>query len=316
MMKKRVVVAAAVMTREDGRFLLGKRAPDTFYPGYWEFPGGKVEPGETSREALIRELREELGIEAREAWPWITRHHDYEHAQVRLDFFEVPRWSGTLRDHVHSALVWQSPGELSVAPMLPANGPVLKALQLPRQMGITRAWEIGPHRQLAQIEAALTTGLRLIQVRETPLGEPDRRTFAQAVVALARPYDAVVMINGDEKTAHFTGAKGIHLTSAQLAVATARPDFEWVGASCHNRAELERAAILGLDYALLGPVHPTPTHPGKPGLGWETFATMVSGFPLPVLALGGVRPDDYPLARAAGAHGLAGIRGFWPLDES
>ncbi|MBL8438668.1 MAG: Nudix family hydrolase [Zoogloeaceae bacterium] len=314
-MTKRVLVAAAVITREDGRFLLGQRAPGTFYPGYWEFPGGKAEPGETSREALIRELREELGIETHEAWPWITRHHDYEHAHVQLDFFEVPHWSGTVGDHVHSQLSWQSADELSVSPMLPANGPILKALRLPRTMGITRAQEIGTSHQLRQVEAALATGLRLIQVREAGLGERERRAFTQAVVDLARPYKALVLVNSDEATARCAGALGLHLTSAQLMLAGSRPDFEWVGASCHDRAELERAAALGLDYALMGPVGPTPTHPEASGLGWDALATALTGLPLPVLALGGVRPGDYTRARAIGAHGIAGIRGFWPAID-
>ncbi|HTY98335.1 MAG TPA: NUDIX domain-containing protein, partial [Rhodocyclaceae bacterium] len=68
-------VAAAVILRPDGSFLLGQRAPGTFYPGYWEFPGGKVEAGETPRQALVRELHEELEIEVLEAQPWILREH-------------------------------------------------------------------------------------------------------------------------------------------------------------------------------------------------------------------------------------------------
>ena len=88
-MKKIVHVAAAVITRPDGSFLLGQRAPDTFYPGYWEFPGGKVEPGETPRDALVRELDEELGMQVDTAYPWITREHVYEHAHVSLHFFKV-----------------------------------------------------------------------------------------------------------------------------------------------------------------------------------------------------------------------------------
>jgi mutator protein MutT len=89
MSRKIVDVAAAVITRPDGSFLLGQRAPGTFYPGYWEFPGGKVEPGETPREALIRELHEELGLNVDAAWPWIMREHEYEHAHVRLHFFTL-----------------------------------------------------------------------------------------------------------------------------------------------------------------------------------------------------------------------------------
>ena len=114
-------VAAAVLLRDDGSYLLGQRAADTFYPGYWEFPGGKVEAGESPRDALVRELREELGIEVVEAYPWIVREHQYEHAHVKLHFFRVTKWRGELRDNVHSALSWQLIGNSTVKPMLPAG---------------------------------------------------------------------------------------------------------------------------------------------------------------------------------------------------
>jgi 8-oxo-dGTP diphosphatase len=90
-----------------------------------------------------------------------------------------------------------------------------------------------------------------------------------------------------------------------------RPDFEWVGASCHTHEELQQAATLGLDYALLGPVQVTLTHPGQPALRWPAFAGLVEGLPMPVLALGGLVEADMARARDAGAHGIAAIRGIW-----
>ena len=90
MSRKIVDVAAAVITRPDGSFLLGQRAPGTFYAGHWEFPGGKVEPGETPREALIRELHEELGLNVDAAWPWIMREHEYEQHSSHHDDDPIP----------------------------------------------------------------------------------------------------------------------------------------------------------------------------------------------------------------------------------
>jgi 8-oxo-dGTP diphosphatase len=307
-----VEVAAAVMLRADGsEFLLAQRPEGKVYAGYWEFPGGKVEAGETPRLALIRELREELGITVGEAWPWLTRDFAYEHAHVRLHFFEVPTWSGTVNGHVHAALSWERAESLGVAPMLPANGPILKALRLPRTMGITHAGQIGAAAQLGALERALEQGLRLIQIREPDLPAEQREPFARTVISRARPVGALAVVNGDEGLAALVGADGLHLPAAQLAALAHRPDFEWVGASCHTRAELERAAELGLDYALLGPVRATPTHPEQAGLGWESFTEMITGLPLPVLALGGLSEAELPTARTAGAHGIAAIRGVW-----
>lgn len=310
-MKKQVHVAAAIITRPDGRILLGQRAPGSFYPGYWEFPGGKVEAGETPRQALIRELREELGLEVDTAWPWISREHLYEHAHVHLHFFEVPAWHGEIRDHVHSALSWEIPDKCGVAPILPANGPIMKALTLPRFMGITQAARLGSSHQLAALDGALARGLKLVQVREPDLHLAEGKAFAAQVVDRCRPHGALVLINGEAPLVLDCAADGLHLPARQLTQLRGRPDFPWVGASCHSRHELELAAGLGLDYALLGPVCATPTHPQQAGLGWETFCRFVADLPMPVFALGGLGPKDLVPARTAGAHGIAGIRSAW-----
>jgi thiamine monophosphate synthase len=90
------------------------------------------------------------------------------------------------------------------------------------------------------------------------------------------------------------------------------PATQWVGASCHDVDELQLASRLGVDFAVLGPVLPTATHPGAPALGWARFADLVEAAALPVYALGGVGPADLDRARGCGAQGVAGIRAFWP----
>ena len=118
-----VEVAAAVIQRPDGTFLLAQRPQGKVYAGYWEFPGGKVEPGEPAARALARELHEELGIEVERAYPWITRVFTYAHATVRLNFFRVTRWQGEPRPREDQTIAWQTPGARMVSPMLPANAP-------------------------------------------------------------------------------------------------------------------------------------------------------------------------------------------------
>jgi len=304
-------VAAAVIQRPDGAFLLGQRAPGTFYPGYWEFPGGKVEAGETAHDALVRELHEELEIGVLRATPWIVREHIYAHAHVRLHFFRVTGWHGELKDHVHSALSWQYADTVAVSPLLPANAPVLAALRLPDFYGITHAGDIGSDRQLAALAAQLGRGLRLVQLREPGLAAEERANFAAAAVALCHRHGARVLVNGDAELARATAADGLHLPVAQLARITTRPDFPLVAASCHAREDLERAARLGFDFAVLGSVMPTASHPDRAGMGWESFARLVAGLPLPVFALGGMTRDDLEAAQSSGAHGIAAIRAAW-----
>lgn len=313
-MSKRIEVAAGVIVGDDGRVLLGQRAPGTFYPGYWEFPGGKVEAGETPRDALVRELEEELGIVADEVRPWIVREHRYEHGHVRLHFFEVPRWHGVLDDKVHAALSWERRDAPAVSPMLPANGPVLKALRLPRRMGITDAARYGVDEQLRRIEAAAACGLEMIQVREPGMSDMQLRDFVARLHDRLEhlPRAPILMINGTAPRVAPCSGCGLHLAGQAAMALSHRPDdFDWVGASCHTRAELKHVAGLGLDYALVGAVKPTPTHPGREGMGWAAFAALIEGLPMPVFALGGLSWADMDSACAAGAHGVAGIRAAW-----
>lgn len=119
-----VEVAVGVLIRPDARFLLTSRPPGKVYAGYWEFPGGKLEHGETVAEALRRELREELGIEVLDVLPWRSTVVDYPHALVRLNFCKVFAWSGELQMREGQACGWHNL-PVDVAPVLPGTIPVL-----------------------------------------------------------------------------------------------------------------------------------------------------------------------------------------------
>lgn len=129
-------VVAGVLYDHSGAFLLSSRPAGKPYAGYWEFAGGKVEPGETELAALQREWYEELGISINHATPWLCKIHDYEHARVRVRFYRIqPRhWHGHIQAHEGQQWQWQQAHQLSVAPMLPANAPILKALRIPEYL--------------------------------------------------------------------------------------------------------------------------------------------------------------------------------------
>ena len=309
--RRRIDVVAAVIQQPDGRFLLAQRPPGKAYAGYWEFPGGKVEDGESPPAALARELHEELGITVITAWPWIIRDFDYPHAAVRLHFFRVRAWSGEVHGREAQAFAWQRLEAIDVAPVLPANGPVFAALALPEIYGITGFSATDHERALARVTDALDHGLRLIQIRAKDWPAELRETFASAVVTRAHAHRAKVLINGDVVLAVRVGADGVHLTASQLHAMDARPAMALVAASCHVAADISRAATLGLDFAVLGPVCATPTHPDAALLGWDGFRTLTATARLPVYALGGLQPGDLPQALSCGAHGLAMVRGAW-----
>jgi 8-oxo-dGTP diphosphatase len=314
-MSQIIEVAAAVMLRSDGQeFLLAQRPNGKVYAGYWEFPGGKVEPGESVRQALIRELQEELGITVTQCSPWLTRQFTYPHATVRLHFWRVTEWEGEIGITApleHTAVDWQKCGKsATVSPILPANAPILKALSLPTSMAITMGEIEGIERQLERLEIALDSGLRLIQLRDKGWPKLQRLRFAETIIRIAHQYGALVLVNDDEEIAYQVGADGIHLSSNRLATCTTRPEFTWVGASCHTAQEIQHAGKLDLDYALLGSVRPTPSHPDATGLGWSAFNRLISGNTLPVFALGGMKQGMLPEAQNHGAHGIALMRGW------
>jgi 8-oxo-dGTP diphosphatase len=310
-----VDVAVAVLIRSDGAALLAQRPREKVYAGYWEFPGGKIEPGEPVAEALRREIREELGIEIERAYPWITRIFTYPHAKVRLHFHRVYAWRGEPRALEHQGLAWQRPDALELDPLLPANGPVLRSLLLPAEYAITRAGELGVEPFLLRLEARLRGGLKLIQVREKVLARPAAEAFARRVVTLARAHGAKVLVNADIALTREIGADGVHFTAEQLRSVPGRPDFPWCGASCHSSEELRRAEALGVDFVVLGPVHATPSHPDAVPLGWERFRESARGAAVPVYALGGIVPGDLEQALSCGAHGIAMVRGSWGNGE-
>jgi 8-oxo-dGTP diphosphatase len=129
--RKVVDVAVGVLIREAGDFLLTSRPAGKVYAGYWEFPGGKFEPGETVQQALSRELHEELGIQTQHIEPWRVELVDYPHALVRLHFCKVWQWSGELQMREAQSFVWQQL-PVTVAPVLPGTVPVLAWLAAER----------------------------------------------------------------------------------------------------------------------------------------------------------------------------------------
>ena len=307
-----VRVAAAVILRADGKVLLAQRPPGKAYAGYWEFPGGKLEAGETPAHALSRELHEELGITVRTASPWLVQEFVYPHAHVELAFFRVFAFGGELVSRDGQAFAWQDPQAIDVAPLLPANTRVLAALALPTVYAITCADDVGDATFAERAHRALAGGVRLIQVREPGHDRPSRDALVRQLIALAAGRNARILVNGTADDARRLGCAGVHWTARALNAASSRPHDIVVAASCHTHADVMHASAVDVDFAVLGPVMATPTHPDARPLGWEGFATAIAGTRVPVFALGGLSPTDREVAIAHGAHGIAMRRHAWP----
>lgn len=309
-------VAAGILLQPDGRFLLASRPEGKPYPGWWEFPGGKLEAGEQPMEALCRELHEEMGITVQAATPWVQQTFRYPHATVCLYFFRVTCWQGEPQAREGQQFAWQQPGHLSVEPILPANGPLLRGLQLPAALAISQVSVLGESTWLARLDKALARGLRWLVLREPQMSPEEFTRLAAQVQPRLAAVGGKLLLHDDPARVQALGADGVHLNSASLMACRERPQG-WCGASVHDAAELAQASALGLDYAVLGSVLATPSHPGAATLGWEGFGRLLAqGWPLPVYALGGMQAADITTAQALGGQGVAMLRAAWAEDDA
>ena len=309
-------VVAGVLLDPAGRVLLAQRPPGKHLAGMWEFPGGKLEPGETPRDGLARELREELDIGIGAVEPLTRVPWAYEARRLLLDAWVVRHWTAEPRALEHTALRWIDPHTADLAALAPADRAILQALRLPLRYPITPA-ELSPAAYdtcAAMLRGALARGERLLQLRLPRWPVEQVRALAAELLPQVRERGAQLILNGDIEGALALGRGiGVQLKAVQLTALAQRP-LPWeqpLGASCHDAAELAQALAVGADFATLSPVAVTTTHPDVPALGWPAFAALVEAAALPVYALGGMGEADVAQARALGGQGAAGIRGFW-----
>ena len=307
-------VMAGVMLDPQGRVLLAQRPPGKHLAGLWEFPGGKLEAGETPVDGLVRELREELGVEASVEGPLIRVPWRYGERSLMLDARIVRRWQGEPASLDGQALRWADPAAVDLDLLTPADRHILRALQLPSSYAMTA--DVPPSafdEWLQRIRRAITAGERLVLLRFPQWSMTQVRELAASLLTDARAADAHLLLSGDVEGALALGAGvGVQLKAVQLASWQERPlpTAQWVGASCHHAADLQRAMDIA-DFATLSPVTATATHPDATPLGWEAFERLVDTSPVPVYALGGMTRQELDQARHAGGQGVAGIRGFW-----
>ena len=313
----RIEVAAGVVRDPAGRVLVTQRLPGRHLEGLWEFPGGKIEAGEAPNRALARELHEELGIEAGPMRPLVGVTHAYPEKTVRLRLFEVHSFSGEVQGREGQALKWVTLDELADLEMPAADRPLVRLIDLDMHYSISPspARFADGEAFIEAWQACLDSGFRLLRLRP----EPDERisdSVVEAIAARTKAAGARWLASGDLGAIRDWPADGVHLTTRQLIENHRRPVAadKLLAASCHDLEEIHMAAELEADFVTLSPVAATASHPGALPLGWQDFERVVTHAPLPVLALGGMEPDDWGRARAAGAFGVAGIRAFgWTL---
>jgi 8-oxo-dGTP diphosphatase len=308
-----VHVAAAAIVDARGDVLIAQRPAHVHQGGYWEFPGGKVEPGEDARAALGRELHEELGIDIVQARPLIRVAHDYPDKRVLLDVWRVDGFRGEPHGREGQPIAWVAPDALPARAFPAANLPIVTAVRLPDRYLVTGEPVYDRQRFLERLEQALERGVQLVQLRAKGLSEAALCALAQAALAPCRRHGARLLVNADPAVAERSGADGVHLSSARLMALRERPlpKRYWVAASCHDHRELRHASRIGVDFVVAGPVLPTTSHPGSPTLGWGGLRRLTEAAGVPVYALGGMKPEHLEQAWRHGAQGIAAISALW-----
>ncbi len=305
-------VAVGVLIHPDGTFLIAQRPKGKPMAGYWEFPGGKVEPGESIFDALVREFVEELGITITEAHPWAQRVFVYPHATVRLHFWRATAWTGEPRSLEGQAFQWEQVNDIKTDPWLPGALPLKRWLQLPAIYAISNAAEMGIQAFLQRLDARLADGsLKMLQLREKALDTPAFDQLFNEVHARTQEHGVRLLINSDHREHYWYKANGVHCTSKLLMSSSRKPDTEWCGASCHDASEIARAGELDFDFSVLGPVNATATHPNTTPFGWTGFRIESAANKIPIYAIGGLKLTDVAEALGVGAQGIAAIGAIW-----
>ena len=315
-MSKELIHVVAAVIYDNEAIVVAKRPDHVHQGGLWEFPGGKLETGESSDHALIRELDEELGITPIQYEPLIKVPYHYLQKSVLLDVWTVSKWSGELYGREGQQIQWVSPTELSSLKFPEANHPVIRACQLPDHYVITPdITDLKAQRTefITNLIKILDKGTSLLQLRQTNSNNDEYAKLAKEVIYRCHAKQCRVLLNSEPELVIQLGADGVHLNKYRLHSLNCRPLGKGllVAASCHNEQDLTQASLLQVDFSLVGPVNMTATHPGYTGIGWEKFGQLISNTAMPVYAIGGMSSSDISTSKYHGGQGIAAITALW-----
>ena len=310
---KQCIAVGVILDAATDKVLVARRPEHVPHGGLWEFPGGKLQDGESFSDALARELREELNIEVKKARPLINICHEYPDNSVQLDVWLVTAWNCTPIGMEGQEIAWVRKDALAKLDFPAADKPIITAVNLPPIYAITPDLTGYDHEFFRQLEKLLETGLQLLQFRSKGLDIINNSDVIKNIYNMCNKYHCRLLINGMHDMRVLNHVNGIHLSSSELLMLKSRPlEANYlVAASCHNSQELTHACRIGVDFAVVSPVKKTASHPQTIPLGWDGFTGLVQQATIPVYALGGMWISDVDKAQLCGGQGVALIRGLW-----
>ncbi|WP_224991385.1 NUDIX domain-containing protein [Acinetobacter pittii] len=298
-MPKPIVDVAIAILIHRGKILVGWRQEEQHQGGKHEFPGGKVEQGETPEEACRREIYEEVGIGLKDWHQFNYIHHEYDDIIVNLHLFHsyVP---DELLNLIHQPWAWYTRDQLLHLNFPKANKNIIKRLYWPHLIKISNTLK-----PLENSDVLLYWRIEEFEPQYIEqLTALDEGQQSNLIINIAMWQQLSPELQKQIKTVHLKQSQLMNLHKGDLTVGV-----RYI-AACHDAVSLKQAQQIGCDAVFISPVKTTATHPEAVALGWERFSDLAQNSQIPVFALGGVHPDDLATAQKHGAYGLAGIRNF------
>jgi 8-oxo-dGTP diphosphatase len=308
------VVAAVI--EKNNQVLIAQRPKEKHQGGLWEFPGGKVELGESAFTALKRELKEEVNLEIQSAQALLKIRHRYPDKAVLLDIYRVRDFRGEAQGLEGQPVKWVKKQILDEYDFPEANQKIISALKVPEVISITSeaiTEKIELSLLAEKLDGLSGLGCEAVYFRVPQLGDDQYiklfNKFAEVVEKSALSLKIIVnrhhFFNADEPS------QILNLSSKDLKRLNKRPaNCSQLSASVHNEEEIKKAEELDCDFVLLSPVLQTKSHPDAQALTWEGAQNLIEKTTLPVVLLGGLKPDDLSIVKSVGGFGVAGISHF------
>jgi 8-oxo-dGTP diphosphatase len=310
--QKLVHVAVGVVRNNLNQVLISLRHRDVHQGGLWEFPGGKVDPGENVQAALCREFKEELGINLTRFFPFKKILHQYSDKKVLLDVWIITAFDGEPQGLEGQKIQWQLAEMFKYDEFPKANRPIIDALRLPLYLPITPQAS-----DFKSLEKLLLQWIKAKHVVayfcQSQLGRDLYQEWFVRANQLCLKRGLVLLADAEKYSYEDDlSVRGIYVNSKALVMLNERPVAEGVffAASCHNQKELEKAQRLGVDFVFLSPVKPIGGDRVQGALSWADFESLAQTASLPTYALGGVSEPDLDEALLRGAVGIAGVSAF------
>ena len=306
-------ISLAVVMNEQGEILLSQRKKGLHLEGLWEFPGGKVNSGESFKQALRRELREELNVSLNRCRRLIDFSYCYPDRELHFQVFIVLIDESITRHAEQQNIRWIKKSQLDTLALPEANDVICNALLMPDLIMIADQKVLGDD-IITLVEKQLKSDVRIVQYRADANSTSEKIvTVGRQLKSLCDQYSATLVLNSNWQLWEQIQPHGVHIKSCDLQSLKdiqGELPFKVISAACHSEQDADLINQLAIDSVIIGSVLPTLTHPQQASLGWIEFSRLCQKINKPVFAIGGCKPTDRDTSQVYGGHGIATIRGF------